>query len=473
MEYMPKNIRQIGGREERISMYMEDYVSTYLRRMQQWQEENGAAGLLTGCWQQDDRAVPGVFISGAMAISQIRLDGGQVYLSPEAWNEVYEIAGTYFSGQELCGLFVCEGTCRRFRRQALFAAVRECFPDRESLLYLLTEEGEEVVYRILPRGEERLQGYYCYFERNEAMQDYMMDHLPQRKVEWELPQTSRRQGLVSSQKNKEGTLGDSPDPASRFRQKMGRQKLPKDRSGQPTGKGIVALCGVMALVIVAGGMGLAYRQQNGVTMDEILSRLHIDPGLLTAVSVMPEETGEHYVGREQGSKQETVIDPATDSAADPVTQGEVTDQETADGEASGGILVEEIPGEVYPTKGTENEVAQTEAAEPITTLAPETEEPEPVTTPAPETEASSEAGTESQEAQPPETSEPETERSTEDAEVQVPVGTGVVYTVREGDSLYSISRRFYGTEEMAAVIQQMNDLENADLIKVGQELLLP
>ncbi|MBQ1931666.1 MAG: LysM peptidoglycan-binding domain-containing protein, partial [Lachnospiraceae bacterium] len=41
------------------------------------------------------------------------------------------------------------------------------------------------------------------------------------------------------------------------------------------------------------------------------------------------------------------------------------------------------------------------------------------------------------------------------------------------DSLYSISRRFYGTEEMALVIQQMNHLENADLIKVGQELQLP
>ena len=46
MERIPKNIRQIGGREERIKAYLEDYVSTYLRKLQEEQEENGAAGVL-------------------------------------------------------------------------------------------------------------------------------------------------------------------------------------------------------------------------------------------------------------------------------------------------------------------------------------------------------------------------------------------------------------------------------------------
>ena len=172
-------------------------------------------------------------------------------------------------------------------------------------------------------------------------------------------------------------------------------------------------------------------------MRDLLSRLHIDPGLLAAVSAIPEETGEHYVGRENGQNQE------------------------GGGEnLSPGILVEEIPGQVYPTEEVdrrEEETASIESDPKITE--PETTEPE-IT----ETETSE-----------PETTEPESIQSVEPSKEEgaFSVGTGVLYTVREGDSLYSISRRFYGTEEMAKVIQQLNDLENADLIKVGQELLLP
>lgn len=462
MEHIPKNIRQIGGKEERVNIYMEDYVSTYLRRVRETWEENGAAGFLVGSWQQDT-GVPCVFISGAIAISQVGLEGGQVSFSPEAWDECDRSLGTYFSGQELCGLFVCEGNCRRFRKQALFAAVRECFPDRQGVLYLLTEEGEEIVYRILPRAEERLQGYYCYFERNEAMQDYMVEHLPDRRVEWEGIQADGRKGtrrghgqavvrmdpvldprersagaaITSLPKGKEGSLGDPSDPAYRFRQKMGKKRSSAPIRREAGGRGVVALCAVMALVIVVSGMGLAYREKSGLQIRDLLNRLHIDPGLFAAVSAMPEETGEHYVGRENGQ-----------------------DQENSGENISSGILVEEVPGNVYPTEGETESVTEypetTEASE--TTESLETTDQEETTEQAETMPADR--------TQPAQSSEPETEES-------FPVGTGVLYTVKAGDSLYSISRRFYGTEEMASVIQQMNGLENADLIKVGQELLLP
>ncbi len=443
MKYTPKNIRQIGGKEERTKFYMEDYVSTYLRRVRDAQEELGAAGFLVGSWQQDTE-VPCVFVSGAIAISQAGLEGGQLCFSPEAWNEGYRSLGTYFSGQELCGLFVCEGNCRRYRKQALFAAVRECFPDRQAVLYLLTEEGEEIVYRVLPRGEEKLQGYYCYFERNEAMQDYMVDHLPDRRVEWELsPQKARGRSLdtaiASVPKGKEGSLGGAADPAFRVRQRMGRKKDSMVKEVQTGGRGIVALCAVMALMIVFSGMGLVYGKNTGVQMKDILSRLHIDPELLASVSVLPAETGEHYVGREPDSGGETV-------------PGNLS-----------GILVEEIPGNVYPTEAVSSEPETPESV---------ASESEAEGSEASQTETSEPETTESPETVPPETSPSELPAEPKEEET-LSVGTGVLYTVKAGDSLYSISRRFYGTEEMAAVIRQLNDLENADLIKVGQELLLP
>ena len=55
MERIPKNVRQIGGREERLKVYMEDYVSTYLRKLQEERGESAAAGMLVGSWQEDEK----------------------------------------------------------------------------------------------------------------------------------------------------------------------------------------------------------------------------------------------------------------------------------------------------------------------------------------------------------------------------------------------------------------------------------
>jgi hypothetical protein len=53
----------------------------------------------------------------------------------------------------------------------------------------------------------------------------------------------------------------------------------------------------------------------------------------------------------------------------------------------------------------------------------------------------------------------------------------LTYTVQEGDSLWSIARQFYGNPELVELcvtrILRANDLEAADELQVGQELLVP
>lgn len=47
------------------------------------------------------------------------------------------------------------------------------------------------------------------------------------------------------------------------------------------------------------------------------------------------------------------------------------------------------------------------------------------------------------------------------------------YTVKKGDTLYSISKRFYGDPQKYKLIMEANGIENPNLIKVGQKLLIP
>lgn len=447
MERMPKNIRQIGGREERMKVYMEDYVSTYLRKLQEEREEPGAVGMLTG-ERQSDQSPDCVFISGAVEMSGADTEGGRLRLTEAAWTSAYESLGTYFSGQELCGIFVCEGSCRRFRRQALFAAVRESFPDdNEALLYILTEDGEEIFYRITRKGEERLQGYYCYFERNEAMQEYMMDNLRRRQIEKEelpvrrsescdRPQESWRQ--AGQIRGSEGTLGD---PAESFRERMRRSQ--EEKSGRKSGRGVFALCAAMAVIVFASGLLLMQKEQGGIQVQDILDRLKINASELLEVSARPEGT------------------TAESTRA-----------------AQGGVIVEEIPGNVYPTEENSqpSEVSSEEPDETSTDFQAETStDAQTETSTDSQTETSAAPASESAAEQSGETESADgsDEMSAAETSVETAASTGVSYVVQAGDSLYSISRRFYGTESMVSRIQEMNNLTNADLIKEGQTLILP
>lgn len=49
----------------------------------------------------------------------------------------------------------------------------------------------------------------------------------------------------------------------------------------------------------------------------------------------------------------------------------------------------------------------------------------------------------------------------------------ITYTVKPKDTLKSISEKFYGTPDKYTIIQQKNNIENKNLIKAGQVLIIP
>ena len=51
--------------------------------------------------------------------------------------------------------------------------------------------------------------------------------------------------------------------------------------------------------------------------------------------------------------------------------------------------------------------------------------------------------------------------------------TSQKYTVQSGDSLSKIAKHFYGDAQKYMVIAKANNIENPDLIKVGEELEIP
>ncbi|MGH9754369.1 MAG: LysM peptidoglycan-binding domain-containing protein [Blastocatellia bacterium] len=60
-----------------------------------------------------------------------------------------------------------------------------------------------------------------------------------------------------------------------------------------------------------------------------------------------------------------------------------------------------------------------------------------------------------------------------DAVIDVNVQSGLTYTVKSGDTLSHIAKRFYGDANHYHQIASANGIANPDQIDVGQELKLP
>ena len=66
---LPKNIRQIGERDQIVKLYVEDYVNTYLRRLYPTGGNDLRCGLLLGS-EEEDQGMPYIFRGGSCAVFQ-------------------------------------------------------------------------------------------------------------------------------------------------------------------------------------------------------------------------------------------------------------------------------------------------------------------------------------------------------------------------------------------------------------------
>lgn len=180
---LPKNIRQIGQAGKNPKIYIEDYVITYARKLaKQTTNHYGLAVLLGKLPQEDNQPI---FVSGAVTIQNYQLDQGIIF-SNEVWSGIYEQIRKYFMDLEIMGLIVTrneseEGIPDRIKRIHL-----ENFPGENRIFFLYdSDEKEENFYRTNKGQLVKQNGYYIYYEKNEAMQNYMVDTLATESEEQE------------------------------------------------------------------------------------------------------------------------------------------------------------------------------------------------------------------------------------------------------------------------------------------------
>lgn len=173
---LPKNIRQIGLPEEKKKIYVEDYVVTYMNQLaSEYANRQNAAVLLGFYVRKDDIRL--TFVNGAIGIPAAKVGEDQITFDSGLWEEIYNTIKKYFHNSEIVGWFLTRPGKSLGINEKITKIHVDQFPGREKTLFLMDPLDHEDAFFIYEKGQlVRQRGYYIYYERNEDMQNYMVEN---------------------------------------------------------------------------------------------------------------------------------------------------------------------------------------------------------------------------------------------------------------------------------------------------------
>ncbi len=406
---LPKNIRQIGERDEIVKLYVEDYVNTYLKRLFPVSGQRLRVGLLLGSMELSD-GTPYIFIDGALEMEDVTEEGLKVSFTELSWKRASQNMDQLFPKRSIQGWFICGSPGEDLSPLNYWKQHMQYFGGPNKLMYLSCgTEGDETIYVTSEDGFYKLQGYSIYYERNQMMQDYMVLRKDVKRIE-----TDTNDKVIEE-----------------FRKRMGENKEEAVDRHQTVGL-LRGMCMAMSVVVLAGGIVMFNNYERMKSMESVV------------VSAIPAKAEKILLGdkaQQKGEKKES------------------------------GVVVEEADGEVYPTSAVNKETmsetmpgatqAQTSAQAGETAGETVSE-----TAAVAETEPATKKIIEEKVTQ---AAKPETQPATQAAATD----GQRIHTVVEGETLYGICIAEYKSVNKLKEICELNGLEDENKIVAGQKLRLP
>lgn len=406
---LPKNIRQIGERDEIVKLYVEDYVNTYLKRLFPVSGQRLRVGLLLGSMELSD-GTPYIFIDGALEMEDVTEEGLKVSFTELSWKRASQNMDQLFPKRSIQGWFICGSPGEDLSPLNYWKQHMQYFGGPNKLMYLSCgTEGDETIYVTSEDGFYKLQGYSIYYERNQMMQDYMVLRKDVKRIE-----TDTNDKVIEE-----------------FRKRMGENKEEAVDRHQTVGL-LRGMCMAMSVVVLAGGIVMFNNYERMKSMESVV---------VSAIPAKAEKILLGDKGQQKGEKKES------------------------------GVVVEEADGEVYPTSAVNKETmsetmpgaTQAQSAAQAGESAGETVSE---TAAAAETEPAAQKVVEEKVTQ---AAKPETQPATQAAATD----GQRIHTVVEGETLYGICIAEYKSVNKLKEICELNGLEDENKIVAGQKLRLP
>ncbi|MDY3232280.1 MAG: LysM peptidoglycan-binding domain-containing protein [Clostridiaceae bacterium] len=462
---LPKNIRQIGERDQILKLYLEDYVKTYLKRLRPARGSDLRVGLLLGS-REVHEDIPYVFVDGALEMESVTEEGEKVVFTEDAWKKAYQEVEQMFPKRTVQGWFLCGGPGCTLSPLNYWRQHSQYFTGKNQLMYLNSGlEGEEAAYIASADGFYKLRGYSIYYERNQMMQDYMI--------------------LQKDSFRSEAGMNDKV--IQDFKQRMDERKYEAMRHRGAVGV-LTGVCSVLAVTVLAGGVAMFSNYQKLHRMESVIA------------SVMPEGRGAGELLADFGKasdKMEASSGKGWTSADEPdylieEAAGEVYPT-TAPADEAGKELPAQVNPETMPVSGdgghssqdSQESQAVISELQNVSETSPsgdQTEQTQRKETGAIQTPAFTEAQKEAAQSQETKASD-EKEAGTSGlppsggrenaSDETVSAVNYKVYTVTDGETLYGICYKLYQNLGHIDEICRVNALSDQNSIYAGQKLLVP
>lgn len=169
----PRNFRQIGTPEGEKHIFIEDYVYTYLHPAFLGMNERRVC-ILVGRTETHGKNT-NIYVNGAFELPEIAYCGTAPVFQEKIRTEICILIKRYFDGSTLLGWFYDEKGTAPCLTPELERILKNFFGGNNRLLLLSDSlEKEETLYIYEEGAVHKKEGYYIYYERNQAMQEYMI-----------------------------------------------------------------------------------------------------------------------------------------------------------------------------------------------------------------------------------------------------------------------------------------------------------
>lgn len=424
---IPTNIKQIGAPNGGLKIYVEDYVCSYLRQFAESGEHTEKIAYLVGKHIVIDNE-PYVFISGAIQGKHSQFKDNMESFTPESHDYAQEQLSKYFQGMEMVGWMQSQPGYGVYLNPAYADYHMNNFTRPYNVLFVMDPAEKLNLFYSWNKemnGINEESGYFVYYDQNKGMQEYMQDNRIARTkpappvtasddtsaahIRFLQEETENQVNLQAKQLN------------SKKRQNMNSiRTTPSPIAEKKAGKTVeemrkmsnllVGLCAVLFITSFILGAGLL--QSDGRISDLESAMMTMDSNNLIIADQIRQLSAVTVFAPSDaiGYESPAYTPPATEP---PVL-----------------TAPPQPPAETQPT------------IQPNVIQAPN----EPVTT---------------SPAQP-------------NTEIGLALGNvPEYYVIQPGDNLLHISRMFFGDASMVDRIMELNGMTNADMITIGQTLILP
>ena len=256
----PARVKQMGGMENSIKIFMEDYVYTYLY---QYGRSGGGkeklAALVGRHYVVNGQET--VVISGAIQGKGTVQENGVERFTDETWEYIGGQMQKYFAGMSIVGWVHCQPGFGAFLMAKDEGFHREYFKEKWQVLYVLDTVDKLDTFYICNEegtGLRQARGYFVYYDKNREMQEYMLENSMVKPKEVQVQEEQEAEAVLMEERRerRKPTQEERLDAAQDIRRVLKKRELAAKQAKKEHDRLLAAVSCVLCVVCVSLGIAM-------------------------------------------------------------------------------------------------------------------------------------------------------------------------------------------------------------------------